>query len=133
MKVIVKGVHLKVSPRLREFVEAHLAEPIGTFYDSEAAELQVHLVDINGPKGGEDKECRVTVFMPGFSPIHVVEATDNIYKSVALVRERVERLAKKELGRLRKHSGHPVSKPLARSREGFAAWSDVPEVHLPEL
>ena len=84
------------------------------FYDNEAAELDVQLCDNNGPKGGEDKECRVTAFLPGSSPIHVTEVSDNLYKSVDLARDRLERLTKRELEKRRSPTGHGMDRPLGR-------------------
>lgn len=95
MKVNVRGVHLALSDGLKQHVQKHLVEPIERFYDSEAAELEVHLRDTNGPKGGRDKECSVTVRVPHGASIHVTEVSDDLYKSIDLVRDRVEKSAKR--------------------------------------
>lgn len=117
MKVIMRGVHLSLTEGIKAHVMEHLVAPLERFYNNEAAELDVHLVDNNGPKGGQDKECRVTAFMPGGSPIHVTEVTDDIYKSIDLARDRLERLAKRELEKMRTPSGHGMDKPLGRVGE----------------
>ena len=107
MRLIVKGVHLRVTQTLRRFVATHLVAPIERFCDDPAASVEVHLVDTNGPKGGlNDKECRVTVLMPGSRGLHLTEATDDIYKSVALAKDRLERLSKKEVERRRSFDHH---------------------------
>jgi putative sigma-54 modulation protein len=116
MKVIVKGVHLRVSRALKRHIEQHLVGPISGFYDNSAAELSVHLVDTNGPKGGLDKEVRITVRIPGTKSLHVTETTDNIYKSIVLARERIERLAKRQISRRRTR---PPSARVMRSDEMY--------------
>ena len=132
MKVMIKGVHLRVSKRLRAYCEAHLVEPLAHFHDDEAAELDIHLADDNGPKGGAtDKECRVTLRMPGARAIHVVEATEDIYKSVSFARDRLERLMKRQLQKMRKPTAHRVSNPAGRlaPRSAFAdpEWNNALE------
>jgi ribosomal subunit interface protein len=114
MKVLIKGVHLRVWQRLRAYLEDHLVQPLVHFHDDEATELEIHLVDANGEKGGTDKECRVTLRMPGAKTIHVVEATDDIYKSVSLARDRLERLMKRALAKMRQPAAHRVSNPAGR-------------------
>jgi ribosomal subunit interface protein len=101
MKVIVRGVHIDLTRGLKRYVFEHLVRPIERFYDSEAAEVDVHLCDTNGPKGGLDKECRVTVFMPRLPAIHITEASEDLYKCIDLARDRLERIAKKHLGKRR--------------------------------
>lgn len=126
MKVLVSGVHLELTDRLKAYVEEHLATAITHFYDDEAAELDVHLVDNNGPKGGQDRECRVTAFLPGMATLHINETTDDIYKSIDFARDRLERIVKREVEKRRQPSGHPISR-LARA-EGVLA-----EEHSDEL
>jgi putative sigma-54 modulation protein len=114
MKEIVKGVHVDLTRGLKEHIQAHLVQQIATFYDDEAAEIEVHLRDSNGPKGGEDQECSVTFRIPGSAAIHVQEATDDMYKSIDLARDRLERLIKREIQKKREPTGHPFSNPASR-------------------
>jgi putative sigma-54 modulation protein len=111
MKVLIRGVHVSLTQGLKDHVQAHLVDPILSFYDNEAAEIDVQLADMNGPKGGEDKECRVTLHIPGSAAVHVQEATDDLYKSVDLARDRLEKALKRELEKRRQQSGHPVPHP----------------------
>ncbi len=117
MKVIVRGVHLRVSRRLRQFVEEHLVLPLERFYDDEAAELIVELADMNGPKGGDDKECRAILRLPGLRTLVVTERSADVYTSVSFARDRLERQAKRELGKRRKDGGRR-SKPAAALARG---------------
>jgi ribosomal subunit interface protein len=95
MKVNVRGVHLTLTDAMKRHVQKHLVEPIERFYDSEAAEMEVHLRDNNGPKGGNDMECSVTVRVPNAASFHVTEVSEDIYKSIDLARDRVEKTAKR--------------------------------------
>lgn len=114
MKVILKGVHITLTERLKAYVDEHLVAPIERFFDDEAAELDIHLVDSNGPKGGRDKECRVTAFIPGSAPMHITEATDDLFQSIDFARDRLEKTIKREQERKRMVTGHPSLKPSAQ-------------------
>lgn len=104
MKVNLRGVHVHLGERMKVHVHSHLIDPILTFYDDEAAEVEVHLRD-GSAKGGVDKECSVTLHMPGSPAIHVEEVTDDFFKSVDLCRDRLENALKRELDRRRKIAG----------------------------
>lgn len=101
MKVLIRGVHLQVSDRTKNYVEEHLASHMARFFDDPAAELEVHLVDGNGPKRGLDKECRVTVRIPGLPSIHVEEASETLFQAIDAVRDRLEVAAKRSIQRRR--------------------------------
>ena len=99
MKVNVRGVQLELTEAMKAHVQSHLVDPIEHFYDSEAAEIEIHLRDTNGPKGGNDMECSVSVRVPHGQTIHVTEVSDDIYKSIDLARDRVEKAAKRQIER----------------------------------
>lgn len=129
MRIVLKGVHMQLTPGLKGYVEEHLVERIERFYDDEAATLEIMLADTNGPKGGEDKECRVTMYLPGSSAIHVTEASANIYESIDFARDRLEKAIKRELEKKRQVTGHPTSNPAGRlaPRASFVEGDTLPE------
>lgn len=89
MKVLMRGIHLGLTDSLRDYMTQHLVDPIAKYIDSEAAEIDIALADTNGPKGGVDKECRVTVRMPGFSAIHINETAETLFAAIDSVRDRL--------------------------------------------
>src|SRR6185503_13593060 len=101
MKVLLRGVHLSLSDGLKAYVQEHLVEPIERLYDDEAAEIDISLLDNNGPKGGVDKECRVTVRLPGLSAIHVTETAEALHQAVDLARDRLGNTVKRTLEKRR--------------------------------
>jgi ribosomal subunit interface protein len=104
MKVLLRGVHLDLTDTLREYVEEHLVSHLGRYIEDEATELDIALVDINGPKGGVDQECRVTVRMPGFSGVHVTETSETLFQAIDAVRDRLENTLKRTLEKRRERS-----------------------------
>jgi len=112
MKVIIQGKHLQLTPGLKRYAREHVVEPLNRFYDNQAAELRVELGDMNGSKGGVDKECHLTLHMPGARTIQIEEATQDPYASMDAAADRLVRAAKKELERMRKGGRHKY-RPLA--------------------
>lgn len=113
MKVIVHGVHLALNDDLKAYVEKRLTRAVEKFADDEAAELEVMLKDINGPKGGRDKECSVTLRLPGSAGLHITETSEDIYAAIDLAQERLVKIAKREQEKKRSVAGHHVPKPAA--------------------
>ncbi|AEI68668.1 ribosome hibernation-promoting factor, HPF/YfiA family [Corallococcus macrosporus] len=101
MKVLLRGVHLDLSDALKSYVDEHLVRHIERFADDEAAEIDISLVDTNGPKGGVDKECRVTVRLPGLSSVHVTETADSLFPAIDASRDRLEKSLKRLLEKRR--------------------------------
>lgn len=101
MKVLLRGVHLDLSDALKSYVDEHLVRHIERFADDEAAEIDISLVDTNGPKGGVDKECRVTVRLPGLSSVHVTESAESLFPAIDASRDRLETSIKRMLGKRR--------------------------------
>src|SRR4051794_18454290 len=103
MKVVVHGVHLTLTPELKEYVQAQLADPLQRLFPMEAAELDVHLVD-GSARGGANQECRVTLHVPNSHALHVTELSEDMFKSIALVSDRLDHVAKRHLERMNDHT-----------------------------
>ncbi|ADO73699.1 ribosome hibernation-promoting factor, HPF/YfiA family [Stigmatella aurantiaca] len=101
MKVLMRGVHLSLSDGLKAYVDEHLVAHIERFADDEASEIDIALVDINGPKGGVDKECRVTMRMPGLEAVHVTETAETLHQAIDATRDRLEKALKRSIERRR--------------------------------
>src|SRR5438309_10648744 len=104
MKVIIQGKQMRLTSGLKNYAHEHVVEALNRFYDNEAAELRVELGDVNGTKGGVDKECHLTLHMPGARTIQIENTTPDPYASMDAASDRMVREAKKELQRMRKAS-----------------------------
>ncbi len=76
-------------------------DPLVKFIDDEATELEIAMVDINGPKGGVDQECRVTVRMPGFAGMHVTETAETMFHAIDAARDTLEKMITRTLEKRR--------------------------------
>ena len=105
MQVLVRGVHVNVDEELRSFVGLHVERALHRIFQQQAVQVEVHLVDTTGAKGGVDKEARVTLHVPGIPAIHIEEVSDDMRKSIVGARDRLERAAKKWLDKHHDHHG----------------------------
>lgn len=114
MKVLMRGVHLSLTDGLKSYLQEHLVDHIERLCDDqEASEIDISLVDINGPKGGIDKECRVTVRLPGLSAIHVTETAETLHGAIDMSRDRLENALKRTLERRRDVSTQGLPQDVA--------------------
>jgi putative sigma-54 modulation protein len=104
MKVLMRGVHLELTESLRDYATRHLVDPIARYIEDEASEIEIALVDINGPKGGVDQECRVTVRMPGFAGMHITETAETMFQAIDATRDRLEKTIKRTVEKRREAS-----------------------------
>ncbi|MGZ6141743.1 MAG: ribosome hibernation-promoting factor, HPF/YfiA family [Myxococcales bacterium] len=114
MKLIVQGKQMRVSAGLRSYAEEHLVRPLRRFYDNEAAELRVEVGRVNGHRG-ESRECHLTLHMPGVKTIQIEESTPDVYGALDVAADRLVRVAKKELAKMRRPKGRHKAHPLATS------------------
>lgn len=98
MELDVRGRHLQVSPALR----THLKRRLGFALDKVAhrvASISVRLEDVNGPKGGLDKRCRIRVAGARGGVVVVEEYASDAYVAVDLAAARAGRAVLRSLGR----------------------------------
>jgi len=112
MKLIVQGKQMRISAGLRQYAEDHLLVPLQRFYDNEAAELRVEVGIDNGNRG-ESRQCHLTFRMPGARTIQIEESTPDVYGALDVAADRLVRVAKKELARMRRPKGRHKEHPLA--------------------
>jgi len=73
---------LELTEDLLRFCRVRIVEPLERIFDREGPALEIELSDLNGPKGGIDKRCRITYTMPRTRPITIREESDDIYKAI---------------------------------------------------
>lgn len=112
MKVLIQGKQMRVSDDLKAYVHDKLVTPLTRFYDDSAAELRVEFGDNNGPKGGMDKECHLTLHMPNARTLQIEETTQDPYASLDAASDRLIRICHRELDRMRQPTGRHKYRPL---------------------
>jgi putative sigma-54 modulation protein len=90
MNIQIRGIGIPPTEALSAHVKRRIAFSLSRFY-ARIERVVVRLSDLNGPKGGTDKVCRVSFTVNGLSP-DCVEARDaDLYSAVDLAFARAGR------------------------------------------
>lgn len=107
MKLRVKSRGFKVTKALYNRVNAKLYR-VFSRYGDQIRGAEVTLQDVNGPKGGEDMRCLVTIRLNKSKSIVVQEQADDLYDAINRCAQRVtqkmERHVKRAQRVIRKRS-----------------------------
>ena len=95
---------------LQEYVERRLRFSLRRFV-GRLGRVRVRVTDVNGPRGGVDKSCRVSAEMLPSGKLVLQEAVDaNLYVAVDHATERIGRSVGRQVERDREVSGDSVRK-----------------------
>ena len=111
MRLTAQGV--EVSAELKEFIDRRIHFGLGRF-KGKIKSLSVRLADVNGPRGGIDKCCDITVDAGLGREVIVSERQETMFAAVALAMDRVERVMKRQL-----HLGRLAARRSAAPRVDF--------------
>lgn len=92
---------------LKEFVEARV-RLLTTRHGHRITRIDVTLLDINGPKGGVDKRCRVRLKLQGRPSLVIQETNADMYEAINACAYRLKRAVKKQFERA--HNFQPSHK-----------------------
>ena len=99
MKLELHSSRISVSESTRSYVERRLAFAFGRFADV-IQNVAVRLEDINGPRGGVDKLCRIRVKLTGERNPVIAEVVDTeIRAAVDVAADRTGRAVARQLDR----------------------------------
>lgn len=101
MKLFVKGRGLKPTRSLRSYIERRVLFAMGRFAD-EIGNITVWIGDLNGPRGGVDKECKLQVALVAKGGLILCERDSDLYQAIDRVFDR---------------AGHNISRQLDRRRQ----------------
>ena len=82
MKVTIQSPGFKLTESLEKYTREKLALSLGR-YRQKITEINVTLLDINGPKGGEDMRCKILIKVIGMHPILLQETSDDMYLAIS--------------------------------------------------
>jgi putative sigma-54 modulation protein len=100
MDIQITGRNVSLDPERRAHVERRLQYAIGRF-DKRIAQVLVRLADLNGPRGGVDQHCRITVQFRPRGEIIIEECSADIDSAVSLAANRAGHAVRRELERRR--------------------------------
>lgn len=88
------------NPNITQFIRDHLDSSLGRF-EERISRLEVHLLDENGGKGGDDKVCTIDIKLGGLGQYHVRAKTGDIRASITRAIHKADGLIAKTID---KHS-----------------------------
>ena len=100
MELEIRGQNIRVGDRLHEQVERQMNFALGQF-ESWISNATVLLEDINGPKGGIDKQCRVIVSLKGGKTLKIEDLDADISIAVNRAADRVGQVVSREIDKRR--------------------------------
>ena len=115
MKLIVGGETTRVSEGLHDFITRRLHFVLGRFAP-EVERVTARVADVNGPRGGMDKRCRMDVKLRGMGNVPGEACADDFEAAVAFAAERLGRGVARALER-RSHKKRRPGVSMAGPRE----------------
>ena len=101
MQLRIRGVNYGLDDGLKDHIERRLRFALGRFA-ARIHRLTVRLTDVNGPRGGLDKHCRIAVALVPRGMVMVEGAGDDPFALVAGAAKRAGRAVRRELERRRR-------------------------------
>ncbi|HYD94902.1 MAG TPA: HPF/RaiA family ribosome-associated protein [Noviherbaspirillum sp.] len=95
MDVQLHAQEFPLTPALRAHLERRLRFAFGRVRER-VMRVVVRLRDLNGPRGGPDKVCQVSVTLPGQPPVVIRETGADMYRAISRA---VQRAAFRAAGR----------------------------------
>jgi putative sigma-54 modulation protein len=100
MKIVVRFLGLPPSEALRGHTEREALFHLGRF-GHDLSSVDIRIRDVNGPKGGADKQCRVFATGPRLGTSALQELSEDAYRAVSAAMARLARTVARGLDRAR--------------------------------
>lgn len=98
MHIDIQSSGLVLTESLRAYVKRRLQTSIGW---AMTRRLAVWLSDINGPRGGNDKRCKIEVRLNNGKSILIEDTEPNMYTAIDRAAERADRAVARQLAKRR--------------------------------
>ena len=108
MNIHVRFHQLQRSAALHKYAETRIRECLSKF-SHQLEHVAVRFVDTNGPRGGEDKRCKVTTHSSILGSTTLSEQSTCAYRAVDLSIKRLARTLRRRVARSRRYRNN---KPL---------------------
>jgi len=98
MRIEIKALGFKLTTALRTFIQDQLRQVLAWRLEA-VRSVVIRLSDLNGPRGGEDKLCRIQVALPG-GQLHFAQAArSDAYAAIIEASHRASRGVNRALDR----------------------------------
>jgi ribosome-associated translation inhibitor RaiA len=93
----------ETSPTLEETIRRRLDSALGQ-YREWLDHVSVRVWDENGPRGGQDKRCRIEVFLRGRIQVFIEHGGSDYYVMINEAADRVKQAVGRRIERRREHA-----------------------------
>ena len=107
MKIDIRGQRIELTEALRAHIERGLQFALGQF-GARVTAVTVTVEDLNDPRGGVDKQCRITVVLASTSHLRVEVLGTEI---TAAVDQAADHLARAIAREFEHHHSYPTYRP----------------------
>lgn len=101
MTVLLHSGSFAVTPALQKFTEQQLKTVLERFGDR-VERVAVRMDDVNGPRGGLDKRCGVTISLARHRQVYVEETGGDLYMALGRAIQRAKRAMVRHFDRWQK-------------------------------
>jgi len=106
MLIDIQARNFSLTHALREHIERRLGFALSS-RDEYIQRIMVRLSDINGPRGGEDKCCRIHVVLPQLTDVVIEDTEVDMYAAIDRATDRAGRTVTRRLARQRDNNRSP--------------------------
>ncbi len=104
MEVEISSQNFHVDDETESHVERRMEFALKQF-NSWITHVQVHLEDVNGPRRGIDKKCRILVNIKGGKTIKIEDLDADLISAINRAADRVGQVVGREIDRRREKKG----------------------------
>jgi putative sigma-54 modulation protein len=108
MRIDIRGHRIELTDALRAHIERRLCFALGRF-GTRITAVKVTIEDLNGPRGGVDKQCRMTAALASAGHLWVEVLDTAITPAVDQAADRLGRAVTREFER---HSSYATYRPF---------------------
>ena len=102
MQIQVNAADVDNSDAIELRVEEEVNHALNRFTDR-ITRVEVHLRNLNGPKHGIDKRCKMEARIAGLDPLVVEQDADDLYEAIHRAAKKLERAVKHQIERHEEH------------------------------
>ena len=100
MQIYIQSHNFPLTRALKGHVERRLGFALST-KNEHIQKVMVRLSDINGPRGGEDKCCRIMIVLPHLQDVVIEDTKANLYCAIDQAADRAGRTVGRRVTRQR--------------------------------
>jgi ribosomal subunit interface protein len=101
MRIDIQATGFVLTTALRRYTEQRLSRALG-WAGARLRKLAVSLSDINGPRGGIDKRCKIALRLHGRAAVVIEDTEADLYHAIDRATERADRALVKKVQRQRR-------------------------------